>query len=68
MVFVLVDDEIILLASEARKECAIAIATLGYDLKNFNFRSSVAQHYISLHNLQNLIVKHSVPISWLQLE
>ena len=59
-------DQVILLAAEARKICSEAsawdrltyiVTTLGYNLVDINFRSSVAQN-ISFHNaFKNLMVK-----------
>ena len=54
---ILVDYKVIAFASETWKECAVAVASLGYNLINFNLGSSVAQK-ILLHNfLTFLIVK-----------
>ena len=54
--------------SQARKletwiRCADLVATLGYNIKNLNLWSRIAQNYIFLHNLlKNLIVKHSTQL------
>ena len=50
--FFLVDDEVILLASESRKEGAVAVATLGYNLVNTNLWSRIAQNCL-FHNLKS---------------
>ena len=51
--FLLVN-QVIAFASETRKDCAVAVAALGYNFENFNLRSRIAQNCL-LHNASKIL-------------